>query len=71
MSETFSNHRLATFIVRLSWPRTGGGLTGIVERVATGEKRRFHDAKRLGRVIESLVQAKRNGRRGAARGEGR
>jgi len=62
---------MATFIVRLSWPGSGGGLTGVVERVATGEKRRFHDAKRLGRVIEGFVQAKRNGRRRTARGEGR
>jgi len=69
VSETFRDQRLATFIVRLSWPRTGGPLTGIVERVATGEKRRFHDAKRIGRVIESLVEATRNARRRAARDE--
>jgi len=71
MSETFSDSRMATFIVRLSWPRAGGGLTGVVERVATGEKRRFHDAKKLAGVIESFVEAKRNGRRRVARREDR
>jgi len=62
---------MATFIVRLSWPEAGGGLTGVVERVATGEKRRFHDTKRLGGVIESFVVAKRNGRRRVPRRGGR
>ena len=71
MSDTFRDPRMATFIVRLSWPEAGGGLTGVVERVATGEKRRFHDAKRLGGVIESFVVAKRNGRRRVPRRGGR
>jgi hypothetical protein len=54
---------MATLIVRLSWARTGGRFTGIVERVATGEKYRFHDLKGLGGLIDGVVGSKRNGRR--------
>src|SRR5262249_18834812 len=60
MSETFSDSRMATFIVRLSWPRAGGGLTGVVERVATGEKRRFYEAKKTAGGDADVVQAKRD-----------
>jgi len=63
VSEAFRDRRMATLIVRLSWPRTGGRLTGIVERVATGEKHRFHDLKELGGLIDGVVGSKRIGRR--------
>jgi hypothetical protein len=52
---------MAMLIVRLSWARTGGRFTGIVERVATGETYRFHDLKGLGGRID--VGSKRNRRR--------
>jgi hypothetical protein len=44
----------ATFIVRVR--RDGAGrLTGVVERVATGEKRRFQGAEGLAGVIQGML----------------
>jgi hypothetical protein len=43
-----------TFIVRLS-PVHGGRLTGVVERVRTGEKQRFDGLDSLGAVLARAV----------------
>ena len=45
-----------TFIVRLS-PANGGRLTGVVERVRTGEKHRFDGLDDLGAVLALAVAA--------------
>lgn len=44
----------ATFVVRLSRAR-GGRLDGVVERVRTGEKMRFHELDALGAVIAGML----------------
>jgi hypothetical protein len=51
----------ATFIVRVSLDESGA-LHGVVERVATGLKQRFHDAREIGRIIGEIVTAEK-GRR--------
>ncbi len=40
-----------TFVVRTT-ADAAGRLSGVVERVSTGEKRRFHGIEELSRVIE-------------------
>lgn len=44
-----------TFMVRVHFD-TGERVTGIVERVRTGEKRRFHDAEAIGLLIAGMVR---------------
>jgi hypothetical protein len=44
-----------TFIVRLTRGE-GGGWQGVVERVRTGEKRRFHSAAVLAEVIAAMAE---------------
>ncbi len=44
----------ATFIVRLT-PNDDGSLSGTVERVRTGEKRRFCDPQGLGVLIAHMA----------------
>jgi hypothetical protein len=51
MSTAADDH--ATFVVRLS--RAGGRLDGVVERVRTGEKVRFHELEALGAVIAGML----------------
>jgi len=46
---------VAIFVVR-AW-REAGGLSGIVERVRTGEKVRFQDGDAIGRIIARIVEA--------------
>jgi hypothetical protein len=43
-----------TFIVR-TWRDAAGLLTGVVERVATGEKARFQGAEALIQMIERML----------------
>ena len=45
----------ATFVVRLS-RMSGGRLGGVVERVRTGEKARFHELDALGSVIAKMLE---------------
>lgn len=45
----------AIFVVRLS-RSDGGRLTGVVERVRTGEKVRFQELDALGSVIAGMLQ---------------
>jgi hypothetical protein len=49
---------LTTFIVRVSADESGE-LKGIVERVATGLKQRFHGAAEIGRIIRDVVVAEK------------
>jgi hypothetical protein len=49
---------MRTFIVRVS-PDELGELQGIVERVATGLKQRFHGAAEIGRIIREVVVAEK------------
>ena len=44
-----------TFMVRVH-SDAGGRVSGIVERVKTGEKRRFHDAEAIGLLIAEMVR---------------
>jgi hypothetical protein len=44
-----------TFIVRLTRGE-GGALDGVVERVRSGEKRRFHSAAVLAEVIAAMAE---------------
>jgi hypothetical protein len=44
-----------TFIVRLS-RGNGGVLDGVVERVRTGEKRRFHGVAGLAELIAAMAE---------------
>jgi hypothetical protein len=43
-----------TFIVR-AWRDAAGRLTGVVERVATGEKARFEEAAALAGLIQRML----------------
>jgi hypothetical protein len=52
MVEPIERH--ATFIVRVI-PSDDGGLTGTVERVRTGEKRRFYDSEELHALIARMA----------------
>ncbi|HEY7041035.1 MAG TPA: hypothetical protein VID28_19360 [Methylomirabilota bacterium] len=45
-----------TFIVRV-WQDDAGRLSGVVERVRTGEKVQFHGLETLGRAVASLLSA--------------
>jgi len=56
-----------SFIVRVAHGARAR-LTGIVERVGTGEKHRFTNVTQMGRIIEQIVAAEAPGRR---RQEGR
>ena len=47
-------HRYSTFIVRVT-PDEQGRLAGTVERVRTGEKRRFLDPEGLGALIARMA----------------
>lgn len=49
-----------TFIVRLT-RGDGGVLDGVVERVRTGEKRRFRGATVLAEVIAAMVECEHGG----------
>jgi hypothetical protein len=49
---------MRTFIVRVS-PDESGELEGIVERVATGLKQRFHGSAEIGRIIREVVVAEK------------
>jgi hypothetical protein len=51
---------VVTFIVRTSRD-PGGRLSGVVERVRTGEKERFTGSDGLGRLIERMVTATEGG----------
>jgi hypothetical protein len=44
-----------TFIVRLAIDRTGR-ISGVVERVKTGQKERFEGAPAIGEVIARMVE---------------
>ncbi len=44
-----------TFVVRVR-PGDRGRLSGIVERVKTGEKHRFHDTEAIGALIAEMVR---------------
>lgn len=44
-----------TFIVRLTLD-DGGVLSGVVERVRSGEKQRFHGVAALGALIAAMVE---------------
>lgn len=44
-----------TLIVRLSVD-AAGRLTGVVERVRTGEKQRFHGVEALGPLVERMAK---------------
>jgi hypothetical protein len=43
-----------TFVVRVA-PDEAGRLTGVVERVRTGEKHRFEGEAAIGRIIARIV----------------
>jgi hypothetical protein len=43
-----------TFVVRAARD-PNGRLSGVIERVRTGEKRRFEDPDAIGRLIERMV----------------
>ena len=58
MSER-TNSAPVTFMVRVV-PDETGGLVGVVERVRTGEKERFHDAAAIGPVIVRMLGARRD-----------
>ncbi len=44
----------ATFVVRAA-RAPDGRLVGVIERVRTGEKRRFEDPRAIGSLIERMV----------------
>ena len=46
---------VAIFIVRAL--REAGGLSGVVERVRTGEKVRFQNGDAIGKIIARIVEA--------------
>jgi len=58
MSER-TNSAPVTFMVRVV-PDEAGGLVGVIERVRTGEKERFHDAAAIGPVIVRMLGARRD-----------
>ncbi len=47
-----------TFILRLSIDPTGG-VTGVIERVKTGQKQRFHDVAEIGPAVASMIAEER------------
>jgi hypothetical protein len=49
-----------TFVVRAARD-PDGRLTGVIERVRTGEKRRFEGPDAIGRLIEQMVDADSGG----------
>jgi len=51
-----------SFIVRVA-RGTRARLTGVVERIDTGEKHRFASATEVSRIIERIVAAERDERR--------
>jgi hypothetical protein len=51
---TIPADEFATFVVRLSRV-AGGRLSGVVERVRTGEKARFNELDALGAVIARML----------------
>jgi hypothetical protein len=51
------------FVVRVI-PDEAGGLVGVIERVRTGEKERFHDAAAIGPLIARMLGAHRNQAKG-------
>jgi len=58
----FSRVGPLTFIVRVS-PADTGRLTGIVERVRTGERQRFRGPANLGQIVQRLAQGEQRRRR--------
>ena len=57
---------MTTFILRLEVDDIGD-VIGIVERVRTGEKQRFHGYAMLGEVIRRMVASDRGGSASATR----
>ena len=57
--------RKVTLVLRLSL-REGGQVTGVVERVSTGEKRQIHDLEAIGPVITGMVLNERGPASGSA-----
>ena len=55
-------HYQLTFIVRLT-QGAGGVLSGVVERVRSGEKQRFDSVGRLAEVIAGMVEREITARR--------
>ena len=47
------------FVVRVV-PDETGGLVGVIERVRTGEKERFHGAAAIGPLIARMLGARRD-----------
>ena len=47
------------FVVRVV-PDETGGLVGVIERVRTGEKERFHEAAAIGPLIARMLGARRD-----------
>jgi hypothetical protein len=47
------------FMVRVV-PDEAGGLVGVIERVRTGEKERFHEAAAIGPLIARMLEARRD-----------
>jgi len=47
------------FVVRVV-PDEAGGLVGVIERVRTGEKERFHEAAAIGPLIARMLGARRD-----------
>ena len=56
-----------TFIVRLT-PGNGGVLSGVVERVRSGEKQRFDSAAALAELIAGMAERETKTRRQEERG---
>ena len=52
-----------TFIIRIA-PDDPLRLSGVVERVRTGEKQRFGDSEEMRQIIERMVRAERERPRG-------
>jgi hypothetical protein len=51
-----------TFVVRVT-QEEGGGLSGVVERVRSGEKQRFHSLAALAEVIAGMAERETQTRR--------
>jgi hypothetical protein len=56
MEQTEHLGEYTTFIVRV-WQDDAGRMSGVVERVRTGEKIPFHGLESLGRAVASLFSA--------------
>jgi hypothetical protein len=56
MEQTEHLGEYTTFIVRI-WQDDAGRMSGVVERVRTGEKLQFHGLDTLSRAVASLLSA--------------